>query len=123
MALDHLKQLDHVLHLFAEKPTTLRSEVNLMVAYGDDGGTMVKLWMEYLAARGFVVMVDQAGFHSYLLTPAGVIFHAQGGFAGEARALWWKRHWEVVKVIGTIAYSLAVLAVAIWAVCVETGRI
>lgn len=79
-------------------------------------------FLHYLEGRGFIAAVGQADItDQYTLTVEGGVFQANGGFAAEDRRIGWDMLWTKVKVGGTIAYSILVLAVAVWAVLAEIG--
>ncbi len=117
----YLELLDDVLTVFSTAPNEVRKETDLRVTLDDPKGAMVKLIMNYLESRGFVVVTIDGGFKSYLVTIEGAMFERRGGFAGEVKDLKQQRIWWWVKTVATVANSVAILAVAIWAVLRDQG--
>lgn len=75
--------------------------------------------VEYLRELGMVVdrTINQEG--RYTITFEGRLFMEEGGFVKELRRRRWNARWPVIRNVATVLYSLAVLAVAVWAVVVE----
>lgn len=81
---------------------------------------------EALVSRGYLyhhprpMVAGEA--ETWEITVDGRLFLAEGGFMGRHRKDLRNQWWTGVKLAGTVAYSVMVLAVAIWAVRVEIDK-
>jgi hypothetical protein len=78
--------------------------------------------LNYLFKKELVVVTTDDITPRYAISVEGAMFYQNGGFIAEYRRLRRNDLLETMKLVATVAYSLAVLAVAIWAVWVEMGR-
>lgn len=73
-----------------------------------------------LEKDGFILEVNRnSPLSAFVISIEGRIFLHNGGYLGEHRRQLWLERWTITKSVATVAYSLAVLAVAIWAVAIE----
>jgi hypothetical protein len=80
----------------------------------------------YLCQLGYLHYRDLRGIagqhEEWKISTEGEMFLRKGGFVGQEQREEEDRLWQRVKTVGTVLYSVLVLAVAVWAVCVEMGR-
>lgn len=121
-------ELDQVLKFFSDRPQNeydtegLLRETSLAVTK-----PLIQHYVQHLVSDGYVAekvqMLSQITTRKYFfVTVRGVLFCGRGGYQGQQRREIVTQAWTISKTIATILYSLAVLAVAIWAVFVDKSK-
>jgi hypothetical protein len=123
--MEAINDLDFVLgRLSRQKSPTSLMEIQTLVGQQMHFGQLLRC-IRHLQKLEYVIQENvqsRQGNEYYHITITGQLFYNKGGFAKQALREKWSNAWLITKTVATIAYSLAVLAVAIWAVYAEMAK-